>query len=336
MTTPSTIRIPRGIVDAQTDVAYVVGKERRIFCLLPDTGEVLASTDFASIPVAVDTGMLIGWSYAPNRPNEIRLFSAARQGSVLLPRWEQTLQLPEWVDVSSPEPDSFMLEAEVREGRITITWEAHARYRGGAPPPVEVERAAMRDERHTLEFDRKTGAITGKERVEPAPHPERIAPKLKPNAQIVPYRSGTSWDTQPWRAGAVNACLIRTADEPGIVLLHKDDVGADAEIRLTDNPHAVAAVTLDGGLIFIHEPGETESAWQVFSTETGTRVASLGFDPGAEGVSVFKDRVLYVVREDAKGMRRRTLRCRNFRNGKPMWSFVLDEEAVRAPPPPPR
>lgn len=336
MTTPSTIRIPRGIVDPSADVAYVVGRKGCIFCLSLSTGEVLASTDFASIPVAIDTGMLIGWWYASHRLTEIHLFSAPRQGSAIRPRWEQAVGLPEWVDISSPEPDSFKLKAKVREERIIVTWEAHARYRGGAAPPVEVEKAAMRDARHILEFDRKDGTITAQERIDSTPPPEPTLPKLKPNKKIVPYRSGASWDTQSWRAGRVNACLISTTDASGIVLLHQDDRGAEAEIRLTGDPKAVAAVTLDGSHIFIHEPAGTGSAWQVFSTETGTRVASLGYDPGSEGISVFKERVLYEAREEAKGMRRRTLRCRNLLTGEPMWTFVLDEEAVKPPPPLPR
>jgi hypothetical protein len=42
------------------------------------------------------------------------------------------------------------------------------------------------------------------------------------------------------------------------------------------------------------------------------------------------------VRDDIQGMRRRTLECRVFPSGKPLWSFVLDEEVVKAPPPLPR
>ena len=130
--------------------------------------------------------------------------------------------------------------------------------------------------------------------------------------------------------------MVRTADNPGIVLWLKKKGSADSEIRLSDNPRAAATVTLDGEFIFIQEPGVTESTWQVFTTATGLRVASLPFDPGTAGLSVVKDLVLYEVHVDAAGMRRRTLRCRNLRTGKPLWSFELAEEAVRTPPPPPR
>ncbi len=336
MTFPSNIWLPSGIVDPIEEIAYVVAKQGRIFCLALDTAEILASTDVASIPLTVAQGFLIGWSHAPQRSNEIRIFAASRRENVLAPQWEKALQLPEWVDLTSAEPDSFKLEAEIRPRCITVTWEAHARYHGGAPPSPEFENAARHDERHILELNREDGATIGHERIEPEPSQAPTLPKLRPETQIVPYRRGTAFATQSWRAATVNACLIKRADDPGIVLWIQEKGGADSEIRLSDNPKAAATITLDGKLIFIQEPRATDTAWQVFSTTTGERIASLPFDPGTAGLSVVKDLVLYEVRVDAAGLSRRTLRCRNLRNGKALWSFVLAEEAMRTPPPPPR
>lgn len=336
MSASSTPRIPGGIVDSASKIAYVNGKDGRIAGIALETGDILARTDFAAMLLAYSEGRLICWSHLPQRPNEVRLHAVVHRGRDLIPQWEQTLPLPEWVEVNSPEPDSFKLEVAVDEKRVTAAWEAHSRYRGGAPPPIDVEQAALQDERHTLHFEIESGALIGKERVEPVPPPERMPPRLRPNRQIVPYHAGTSWETRSWRSGAVRACLIKVVDRPGIVLLHEDAVGAETEVRLTDDPHATAAISLDGGLVFIHEPGETEPVWQVFATETGKHLASLGFDPGADGIAVIDDRILYVVREDMQGMRRRTLECREFPSGTPIWSFVLDEETMRAPPPLPR
>ena len=336
MSASSTPRIPCGIADSESTIAYVQGTDGHIFGLALETGELVASTDFAAIPLAFDEGQLIAWSCLPHRPNEIHVYAIVHQGRDLIPQWEQTLPLPEWVDVNSPEPDGFKLEVAIDGERLTAAWEAHARYRGGAPPPVDVEQAALRAERHTLHLDIKNGALLGKALVDPVPPPEHMPPPPRPDTQIVPYRRGTSWATQSWRFGAVRACLIKAMDRPGIVLWREDALGAETEVRLTDQPDAAAATTLDGGMIFIQEPGETNPVWQVFATETGKCIARLGFDPGTEGLSVIDDRILYGVREDNQGMRRRTLECREFPSGKPLWSFVLGEEAVRAPPPLPR
>ena len=336
MSASSTPRIPCGIVDPEAKIAYVKGRDGRITGIALETGELLARTEFAAMPLAYGEGRLICWSHLPQRPNEVRLHAVVRQGRELIPQWEQTLTLPEWVEVNSPEPDSFQLEVAVDKQRVTAAWEAHSRYRGGAPPPIDVEQAAMRDECHTQHLDLNNGTLIGKALIEPVPTPERMPPKLRPDRRIVPYHAGTSWETQSWRCGAVHACLIKAVDRPGILLLHQDAAGAEAEIRLTDDPQATAAITLDGGLIFIHEPGETGPVWQVFATATGKHLARLGFDPGTDGIAVIDDRILYVVREDIQGMRRRTLECRGFPSGEAMWSFVLAEEAVKAPPPLPR
>jgi hypothetical protein len=336
MLSSSAHRIPSGIADSESKIAYVQGKDGHIFGLALETGELVASTDFAALPLAYSEGQIICWSHLPHRPNQVRLHAVVRQGRELIPQWEQTLALPEWVDVNSPEPDGFKLEVAVDEKRVTAAWEAHARYRGGAPPPIDVEQAALRAERRTLHLDTKSGALLGKELVDPVPPPEHMPPPPKPNKQIVPYRIGTSWATQPWRSGAARACLIKAMDRPGIVLLREDALGAETEVRLADHPETAATVTLDGGMIFIQDPGETGPVWQVFATETGKRLASLDFDPGTDGIAVIDAHILYVRREDIQGMRRRTLECRAFPSGKPLWSFVLDEEIVKAPPPLPR
>jgi hypothetical protein len=158
--------------------------------------------------------------------------------------------------------------------------------------------------------------------------------------RMVPYRSGTAWATRPWAtqargAGSADAFLARTAKEPGIVLVRRESGGAarGSEIRLTDDPAAEAAVTPDGRLVFIHEPGGDAPAWHVFSAETGDRITRLPFDPGTGGVAVVNDQVLYLVVKDRRGTRRRSLRSRNLQTAEAMWSFLLSEETLRAPPP---
>jgi hypothetical protein len=227
-----------------------------------------------------------------------------------------------------------MLEAEIQGGLVVVTWEAHSRYQGGAPPPPQVEEAATRDERRIVRLDRETGAVMGQERAELAPSPEPALPELPPTSRMVPYRSGTSWATQSWRAGSADVFLVRTAEEPGIVLVRRDSGGADGsgEIRLTSDPAAEATLTPDGRLVFIHEPGGDAPAWHVFSTETGEPITRLPFDSGTEGVAVVNDRVLYLVVEDLGTTRRRSLRCRNLHTAEAMWSQLLSEEARKAPP----
>lgn len=331
----STLTIPSGIADPERDIAYVVGPQGLIHCLDLGTGEIQARTDFPGTPLAIDRGTLIGWRPMPGQPNAVRLFAAVRKGDVLHPKWQETLQLPDWVKVDSLEPNGFTLDATIRSGLIVVTWEAHSRYRGGAPPPPKVEEAETHDERRTVRLDPETGAIVGQERTELELSPDRALPEVPPTRRIVPYRSGTSWVTRSWRVGSADAFLVRTAEEPGIVLVRHDSASAAdlGEIRLTNAPVAEAAVTPDGRLVFIREAGGDGPAWHVFSAETGERITSLPFDPGTEEVAVVNDRVLYLVVEDRGMTRRRSLRCRNLHTAELMWSHRLAEETRKAPPP---
>jgi hypothetical protein len=280
----------------------------------------------------VDQGALIGW--ALERPNRARLFAAIRDGGTLRPKWEVPLPLPDWVEMGSDEPNALVLEAEVQSGLLVVTWEAHSRYRGGAPPPPEVEEAATHDERRTVRLDRETGTVVEQAQVASTPSREQVLSAVTPNRQNVSYRSGTSWATRAWQVGSAEVFLTREGDEPGIALVRREpgDAAGTSETRLTSNRAAEVAVTPDGSMIFIHESGGNEPSWQVFSAETGELVTSLAFDPGTEGVSLVENRVIYLVVEDQGAMRRRSLRCRNLHTGVVIWSYVLDEEARKAPP----
>ena len=338
MTEHSAAQVPCGYADPEEEVAYIVGPQGRIHLLDLTSGETMARTEFAGTPLTIGDGVLIGWAPAPDQHNAVRLFALVQDGDVLRPKWETELQLPDWVETVSSEPNAFMLQAEIEKERVAVTWGAHARYRGGAPPPPRVEEAATHEERRTLQLDCQTGKLVGKEHVEAAPRPEQALPALTPDRRLVPYFSGTSRLTRPWRAGLAESFLVKTGREPEIVLV-RESIGRKAgpvEIRLTEDPAAEAAVTPDGGLIFIHEPAGITPVWHVFSAETGERIASLPFDAGTRGVAVVNERVLYLVVEEHGTVRRWSLRCRNLHTTEAMWSYFLKEDVrSKAPPLPP-
>lgn len=295
-----------------------------------DSGEVVARTAFAAYPLAVDAESLIGFRPSAEKTSELVLFAVAKEGEALSPIWEARVELPEWVVVDASEPSRFALVADIRADSIVATWEAHSRYQGGAPPPRRVEEAATHDEEGTIRLDRKTGAVLDQKPAVSAPAAEPI-PALSPIQQISPYRYGTGWRTTPWRVGSSTAFLVRTTDRPGITLVRR---GADGDVigerEVGKESTAEAAVALDGAFVLVHEP-QTD-AWHVFAAESGERIASLPFDAGTQGVSVVRDRVLYLVVEDVGSTRRKWLRCRNLATGDAIWSYLLTEETRGSPP----
>jgi hypothetical protein len=333
MNTQATLWIPHGIADAKADLAYVAGPDECIVALNLTRGEIVARSDFAAKPLAADGDLLVGWTSVIAQPNAVRLIAALRRGEKIRSAWEATLELPDWVDLESAEPDAFTLDAEIQEGAVVVSWEASARYSGGAPPSPDVEEAAKHNERGTVRLDRKTGAPVGsEERTKFEQSPAELLPNMISNRQIVPYRSGPSWATKLWRAGKADSCLVRPKQGPGVSLV-RSEAGSTEETRLSSDPNAEATVAPDGGSIFIHEPGSGGRSWQVFSAATAKRVASLPFDSGTEWAAVVDDRVLYHVVEDDGSTRRQSLRCRSLQSGELMWSQVLGEVALRAPPP---
>ena len=331
----SVLQIPQGLANPERNVAYIVDAQGFISCLNLESGQIEARTDFPASPLTLDRGTVIGWRRTPDEPDAVRVFAATRQGNALRPKWEASLILPDWVEAGSADPTRFALEGRIEDGLVFVTWEAHARYPGGAPPPSGIEAASTRDERRSIRLNAETGAKVGAEQTEAAQRLTQDLPALLPNQRIVPYRSGASWLTNSWRVGPVEAFLATTTETPGVVLVRRDSSGAESppEIRLTSDSAAVAAVTLDGRFIFIHEPGGEAPSWHLFSAETGERITRLPFDPGTEGVAVVNDLVLYLVVEETAMTHRRTLRCRNLRSADVMWSHLLREQARSTPPP---
>lgn len=332
MSTNTTLQIPNGVANPDLDVACVTGPQGFIHCLDLATGEDLAQTDFPATPLTIDGDTLIGWTPAAGDPQRADLFAAVPQGDILQIKWREPLQLPNWVAVDSIEEDDFSIAAGIQEQQLAVTWEAHSRYEGGAYPPAFVESASSHDEQRTITLNPETGEETAPDLVEMAPIGEAKLPQIPSTKRVVPYQSGAKWETQPWHYGSADLLLVRDANEPGILLLRREDGAHEAqEIRLTSDPNAVAAVTPDGSHIFIQQPGAKTPSWPVFLT-TGEQVAELPFEPGAGSVAVVNERVLYDVTDQSDGILRRTLFSRDMQTAEPLWSFLLSEELPQAPP----
>jgi hypothetical protein len=312
MSTNTTLQIPSGVANPDTDIGCVTGPQGLIYCLDLATGEVLAQTDFPATPLTIDGDTLIGWTPAAGDPQRADLFAAVPQGDILQIKWREPLQLPNWVEVDSIEKDDFSIAAAIQEQQLAVTWEAHSRYNEGAYPPAFVESTSSHDEQRAIYMNPETGEETAPELIEMAPIGEAKLPQIPSSKRVVPYQSGDKWETQPWHYGSAGLLLVR-------------------EIRLTSDPKAVAAVTPDGSYIFIQEPGAKTPSWPIFLT-TGEQVAELPFEPGAGSVAVVNERALYNVTDQGDGILRRTLFSRDMRTAEPLWSFLLSEELPQAPP----
>jgi hypothetical protein len=334
MATSPAVWIPTGSGVAETGRIYVAGPDGHVLALDLDSGTILARGDFNATPVAARGDLVICWRSDTDRAHTISLLAARRDGDELTALWQTVLDLPEWVEPVSSEADAFRLEAEIRDDVVAVTWEAHARYRGGAPPPAHVEAAAAHDRRETVCVDCTTGApVPGNGAPIAAARAVETVPAAFSDRQTVGYRRGVAWSAEPWRAGDGDAVLARAASGPGVSLLRLE-VGRLEDHLLSNDRSAEAVVTSDGALIFLHEPGRAAAEWRVFSAVTGEPVATLPFEPGTEWITALDGRALYQVAEDRGGTRRCSLNCRRLQGGELQWSHVLSEVTLKPPPPP--
>lgn len=331
-------QIPRGLADPQGEFAYVNGPGGLVYRLQLASGAVRARSDFPGTPLALYQGALIGWRSTPGSQNKLRIFVLAVEEKALRTLWEQEIILPSWVQVDSPETEWFNLESEMLDDELLVTWEARSRYPGGAPPPPGVEAAEERDASSALHIDLESGRILREEAKDPIRGTEQPLPQLPLNRRIVPYLRGEAWVTQPWVINSGEAFLVRNTEEAGVWLVRgaPGDPAEAMETQLSGDPKAVAAVTPDGGFIFIHEAGSEPANWVVYSAKTGDRVARLTYEPGSGEVAVVQDKVLYLVTQELGSTRRSELRCREMASDRALWSFTVAEEtSMMAPPPPP-
>jgi hypothetical protein len=331
----SVFQIPQGLAIPASNVAYVVNGQGLIECLNLGNGQVAAQTTFSAYPLVVDQGAIIGWRPGSS-PNSLVVFSATQQGDVLQPTWETTIALPDWVEIDPTDPTRFAVAAALEDGQLAVTWEAHARYEGGAPPSLEVESASTHDERRTVYLHRETGAQIASE--PSAPEAEASAPslpELPPGQQPMPYRSQAAWSTQPWTVGSTEAFLVRTTEPPGVSLIRRTSThpqGGSA-ISLTNDPSAIAVVTLDGQFVLIREPAAEDPSWLLFSAETGEQVASVPLNQDVESAAVVGEGIMYVVAETAGGTQRQYLRFWDLERSELRWSHLLSEQTLSKPPP---
>jgi hypothetical protein len=338
MTELSGIQIPKGLADPDGKVAYVVGPQALIHRLDLKSGKSQAHTTFAGSPLAIQGETLIAWTRAAESSNAVRLLAVTPQMGILRPVWEQTIELPAWVEVDSPEAERFNMQAEIQDEELVVTWQARSRYTGGAPPPADVESSETRQASKDMHIDPESGSVLKEEQREIVPVTETSLPSLPSDRSIVPYLQGEAWATHPWTINTGDAYLVRIIGEPGILLVRREPGSAAGplEIRLTGDPTAVAAVTPDSKFIFIHETRNDPASWLVFSAVDGEIIAKIPFDSGAQGVSVVNDQVLYLVMQEDGLTRRSSLHSRDLHTGEKMWSFALEDEiSTTAPPPPP-
>lgn len=172
------------------------------------SGEARWSTEAASRPLVALLDHLVCQAFVKGRKNALQIvvLDAARGGVLLR---SEAATLPDWVDATAT-GESFRCSVRLEGDTLRYRWEAHARYRGGAPPPPEVLDRATKDAAGVARISLSTGRVEvepGEAGGEPSLEEEAAVPVAIPgmesealDVRIVGSRAFYLLDTPSGRA----------------------------------------------------------------------------------------------------------------------------------------
>ena len=194
--------LPRGVADPEGSRGYIEVWPGRIAALDLASGAVLWQTTAAARPLIVWNGKLVARFPTPDAPHSLRvaILDAPQSGNVA--RLSDPLAFPDWVSTADHAPETFAYSVSLAQNLLRIEWEAHARYRGGAPPPSRVLKEASRDAGGTAEIDLETGHA----RMLPAP--SASAPPAPVSAGPHAAETGVEVAQMLHEPGAREPCII--------------------------------------------------------------------------------------------------------------------------------
>ena len=340
------IIIPRGVSEPQGRRGYLANDVAAgISALDLTTGELLWTTDAATQPVFVAESRLAALKRRTQRANVLLvvMLDVDDQGKVALV--SEPIVFPDWVVVTTAPSEDFSFEVWGDANELKLEWEAHARYRGGAAPSLQIQQHATHDASGVARVNLKSG------RVEMLPPEEQAVeqfPKRLEEVETASFKRGIKWYTSPWTAGEKVAALVFEDGEEPVLMLKTWRLPAAEEetpVAVGKGRRLMPEVTPDGQYLFVHREAISEeqrhetTRWQVFSVATGRLIASPTLEAGAQEACVVGSRVLYVVEESPTvtgatktGVYRSILKAREMMSNKLLWERTLQERRASQPP----
>lgn len=334
--------IPGGVAEPAARFGYVAGDVVEALDLL--TGELVWRAGVAGRPVQVYERRVVALQTVPGMDSALQIVVLdAQDGQVMLT--SSPLEFPEWATAAVVPNEFFSYQVGYEDGALLLTWQACARYSGGASPSAYILEQANKEADGTARVDLQTGAVT---MLPPTARQDRPTAQV-PQRILMSYQRGASavWHTEPWTAGDKFAAIVGEieTDSQALNLLTWRPGASEAAVGLplVKGRALVSYVTPDGRYVLIHSeaPAETSSGnapWWVFSAETGSRVAVLDYEPGTREACILDTRLFYLLELppnwQGNAVQQAVLKARVLGNGKPLWERALVERLMQAPPPP--
>ncbi len=348
------VGLPRGLADTAGVVGFVSGAEG-VERLDLRTGQRVWGTELARYPVALWHGQLLAFRPVAERATVLQLVTLDIEHPESLLLSSGPIPVPGWM---SPSRTQVSIDVSIHGEELTVAWASERAYNGGAPPPRDVESAAARSAAGAARVSLTTGAVS----LDSSDRSVR-----RPSPELVDLRDG-EWYSKRWRAGADTVRLVLTELEgkqrlsleygqdattsgsetgehafgrlvaPGehghnSPLLGRAPGAAGDRLALAEGAALVGVVSLDQAHVVVRDEaragGELDAF--VFSIPRRAQVAAITWEPGAEDVVVFSDRMVYLVRHveraatsQSMGIALAVLKARGLGNNQILWEHSLD------------
>jgi hypothetical protein len=318
------VNIPGGVADAKSAKGFVTNPKAGIDAVDLNDGHLLWSASDGSNPIFVSENRLFAYGTHDGKRNVIRLVVLDTSAGKRLLKSE-SIAFPSWVDVEPSPGHSFAARPHLDGQKLVMTWEAHARYAGGANPPPEVVKRATKDATGQVQIDIKDGAVQEIKETNAEAGKQTRPPGLE-DVESSPYQTSLGLETKPLIVGNRLKVLATketaTGDEKLFLKSWDLKSGKEAgEIELTQGKDLSSQVTLDGRSLLVHEPGaEKPSPWLVFSLETGKQIAKIQYVEGARQVSLVGPRALFAVTGDEG---QTIVRSVDLESGRLLWERLI-------------
>lgn len=339
------IFLPRGVAGPEKLIGYIGEPAGGIEAIDLAAGGLHWRTETAAWPAIVIEKWLAVLCFARDLPGALQVVTLDRskQGQRVVE--SDPLVFPDWVSAAIIPEEFFSYRVSADRRVLIFEWEAHARYRGGAPPPASVLAQATRDAAGIFRVDIETGEIKSL----PAEKQIEISlPAVWQQQSLFSYQMGpsSSWHTEPWAVDDKFAAIIGEVleDQQSLRLLTWSAKTGQIEepAALATGPALVSYVTPDGRYLLVHSEGaesrvEDNRPWWLFSVITGKRLATLNYETGTQDACVIDSNLYYVVEDPASGhsadgdLVRYRMKAVDIISAKPLWERELSEQRTRKP-----
>ncbi len=153
------IPFPNGVSDPDGKVGYVANGAGGIAALDLLTGKTLWSSDEASRPLLVAKNRLIAESVESTSRNifQISVIDTKQKGKLL---YHASVPFPSWVEIAAANNNEFSMDVTLNDNCVVvIRWQAQSRYKGGAPPPEQIEQRDAKNASGVVHIDLETGKV---------------------------------------------------------------------------------------------------------------------------------------------------------------------------------